>query len=197
MMTPFQLVAVFCALAGLLMVGAGILFVYKGIIKIEGADQSQALSLEWKKQFKMSTQVPGVAFFLTGLLFITVSLIFLNPRDQAALTIRGEVEGLEEPLTAYVILPTKWELTAYSNGEFKGTITPNMSSLLVALNAPGYQPLHLPANLELYEGAINLGKVRLKRTPHIKDSLNQKIAQVDFNPPPVTAGSASYGGPIQ
>ena len=63
-MTVFELVALVAAIAGLAMVIGGIWLVAKGILTMAATPQADALTVELKKQFRLRTQVPGLAFFL-------------------------------------------------------------------------------------------------------------------------------------
>jgi predicted permease len=64
----------FAAIAGFCMVIGGMLLIYRGSLVLAGTDSSTTLSIEWKNDFKLNTQAPGIAFFIIGLLFSVVSI---------------------------------------------------------------------------------------------------------------------------
>jgi len=67
-MTVFDIVVLIAAACGLAMVVGGIWLLARGAITLAATPKTDALTLEWKKQFRINTQVPGLAFFLVGLI---------------------------------------------------------------------------------------------------------------------------------
>lgn len=138
-MNAFEMVALVGAAAGLCMVLGGIWLVAKGVITLAATPKTDALTIEWKKQFRMNTQVPGLAFFLVGLLFVSVSLVFLQPPDVAPIEFEGHVKGVEEPMSV-LVRPHEWKLPDNSAGRIRGRVFPDLRILTLVINAPGYEP---------------------------------------------------------
>ena len=126
-MTAFEIVALTGALAGISMVLGGIWLVAQGALTLAATPKSDALTIEWKKQFRINTQVPGIAFFLVGLLFITLSLGFLKPPELVPIEFEGEIKGIEEAPTI-VVRPANWELPASTGGHVNGRVYPDLWS---------------------------------------------------------------------
>lgn len=194
-MSAFEVVALVGALAGLSMVLGGIWLVAKGVITMAATPRADALTIEWKKQFRMNTQVPGLAFFLVGLLFIAVSLIFLKPSAIDPIEFEGRLKDVDEPVSI-LVRPANWELPSNSTGEISGKVYPDFSFLVLVVNAPGYEPLTKPVKIDA-EGhrMARLGTLELRRK--VKESdLEKRVAPLPFPPPagPAAAGPA-FGAP--
>lgn len=183
-MTPFEIVAVLGALAGVLMVLGGILLFYKGALTLQATPQD-AITLEWKKQFKISTQVPGIAFFLVGLLFVVVSLFYLKPPPIIPIEIEGQISGVDQPVSL-AITPAKWELQGDTTGKIQGKVYPDLSVLLLVVNAPGYEPF--TQSISVKEESRKLAKVgtlQLTRKVNISD-IKENLIDIPFPAPPTT-----------
>jgi len=196
-MSAFEVVALVGAMAGLSMVLGGIWLVAKGVITMAATPQAEALTIEWKKQFRMNTQVPGLAFFLVGLMFIAVSLGFLKPSDIAPIAFEGQLKGIDERVSIYV-RPTNWELAGdTSTGQISGNVYPDFSVLVLSINAPGYEPISKPVKVNLEGKRIaKLGTVELRRSNVKESDLTKQIAPLPFSSPDLAPAKAStFGGP--
>ena len=78
-MSIFDYAVILAALAGLIMVIGGIVLIYKGALVLASTDSGTALSIEWKQDFRLNTQAPGIAFFLLGLIFSSISIYASKP----------------------------------------------------------------------------------------------------------------------
>lgn len=198
-MNAFEIVALLGAVAGLSMVLGGIWLVAKGVITMAATPKADALTIEWKKQFRMNTQVPGLAFFLVGLMFIAVSLIFLKPSDVAPIEFEGQIKGIDEQVSIFV-RPTTWVLAGDSStGQISGNVYPDFSVLVLSINAPGYVPLNKPVKVNLTGQRIaKLGTVELQRSSNVKESdLQKQIAPLPFTPPDsATTKAPAFGAPL-
>ncbi len=191
-MTPFEIVALAGAIAGLSMVLGGIWLVAKGAITMAATPHSDALSIEWKKQFRINTQVPGIAFFLVGLMFISVSLGFLKPPEVVPIEFEGQVKGVDEPVSI-IVRPANWELPSNSSGQINGKVYPDFSFVVLLINAPGYEPFTTSIKVGAAgQRLARLGTLELRRK--VKESdLEKKIAALPFSPPPAVANTPAFG----
>jgi hypothetical protein len=190
-MSAFEMAALAGSLAGVSMVLGGIWLVAKGVITLAATPQADALSLEWKKQFRINTQVPGLAFFLVGLLFMAVSLFFLKPPDVRPIEFDGQVSGVDEPLNI-VVRPAPWELPASTDGQFSGKVYPDFSFVVLAVSAPGYEPFTRSVKIGT-NGTIRVGTLTLRRRL-VQADLKKKVSPLPFpSPSTANANSPAFG----
>lgn len=193
-MTAFEIVALAGAFAGLSMVLGGIWLVGQGILTLAATPKSDALTIEWKKQFRINTQVPGLAFFLVGLMFISISLGFLKPPEIIPIEFEGEIKGTDQPVTI-VVRPINWELPASSSGRINGKVYPDLSLMILMINAPGYEPYTQPIKINGDRARVaRLGVVEMRRKL-LESELERKVTVLPFAAPPPTASTAAFGLP--
>jgi len=183
-MTAFEIVALLGAFAGISMVLGGIWLVAKGALTMAATPKNDALTIEWRKQFRINTQVPGIAFFLVGLLFITLSLGFLKPPELVPIEFEGEIKGIDEAPNI-VVRPANWELPASTGGLINGRVYPDLSVVVLVINAPGYEPFTKSIRIGADGRRIaKLGTLELRRK--VKESdLEKRVATLPFPVPPV------------
>lgn len=148
-MSAHDIAILFSAIAGFCMVIGGMLLIWKGAIVLAGTDSSTALSIEWKKDFKLSTQAPGIAFFILGLSFSSIAIYFsipIAPKPTDPIYISGTFDNVNEIVTITAV-PSGWEVTSGSNGVVEGKFIPDTEILNLKFSAPGYQPAQIPQNL--------------------------------------------------
>lgn len=192
-MTAFEIVAVVGALAGLYMVWGGIQLIKSGVMTLAATPKAEALTLEWKKQFRLTTQIPGLAFFLIGLLFVTVSLGFLRPPDLIPIEFEGQIDGVDEPVTV-LVRPANWELPGNTSGKINGKVYPDLSVLVLLINAPGYEPFTTSIKVQPDRQRVaRLGTVELRRKFKESD-LEKSVVAIPFKPPsPAATEAAAFG----
>lgn len=196
-MTAFELVAIIGAACGVAMVLGGIWLIAKGQLTLAATPHTDALTLEWKKQFRMSTQVPGIAFFVIGLVFVVVPLGFLKPAALVPMEFEGEIKGVEEPVSISVRPTTNWELPGTSTGKINGMIYPDLSVVLLVINAPGYEPFSKSIKISSDGRRLaQFGTLELRRTKLRRADLAENIASLPFDTP-ATSGTnaAAFGVP--
>ncbi len=193
-LNAYEIIALLAAFAGIAMVVGGILLIGKGAITLAALPKTTALSIEWKKQFKMSTQVPGLAFFVIGLLFVVIPLVLLKPKGIVPIEFQGQLTGIDEPVSISV-RPANWELPGNSTGEISGKVYPDLSFLVIVINAPGYEPLSKSVKINT-EGphVANLGTIELRRKVEERN-IKENVAPLPFSAP-APAKAPSYGGPL-
>lgn len=191
----FELAVVITALAGFSMVIGGMALIYKGALALAGTDKSQALSIEWKNELRISTQAPGIAFFVVGLAFCATALYAAKPNPVEPFRITGNVASVDEPLTV-IAESSPWQVTTSTDGTIDGQIFPNVTSLVIKVTAPGYKPFAKPINLGSASGReIKLTGIRLDRQT---SRIIGKVENIVPAPPtlaPVDARPAFGGSP--
>ncbi|NML42671.1 hypothetical protein HHL11_02840 [Ramlibacter sp. G-1-2-2] len=186
-MTAFEIVALTGALAGISMVLGGIWLVAKGVITLAATPKRDAITIEWKKQFRINTQVPGIAFFLVGLLFITMSLGFLKPPDIVPIEFDGEIKGIDDP-PAILVRPANWELPSSTGGRINGRVYPDLSVVVLMINAPGYEPYTQSIRINPRGRRVaHVGTLELRRKVQESD-LEKRIAVLPFTTPATEGG---------
>ncbi|UCH63908.1 MAG: hypothetical protein JSU77_05570 [Fidelibacterota bacterium] len=96
---PFSFTVLVSAVCGLVMVVGGIALLWRGAISLDTVSNTEALSVEWKKQFRLTTHAPALALFIIGLGFIVVPLWMAKPKALPIVEITGEKdEGISQPI---------------------------------------------------------------------------------------------------
>jgi hypothetical protein len=189
-MDVFSIAIVVAVICGLVMVVGGIVLIYKGAMTLAATPAVDAITIEFKKQFRLSSQVPGLAFFIVGLLFVVVALWFCRP--PRPIELYGTVNGSQEHVQI-IVSSQRWPLQPSSTGEINGRIVPDMTYLLIEANAPGCDPIQEPIDTRrMKDGKIILGNIHLTRRVEQVAVNNANISPVPFDVPPLRS-PAAYG----
>jgi hypothetical protein len=192
--TPFEVVAILGAFCGTAMVVGGIWLVAKGVITLAATPQAQALTIEWKRQFRINTQVPGLAFFIVGMLFISISLRFLQPDPVLPVELVGELRGMDQPWLLSIRPQNSWEQRGSATRTFSTKIYPEVSSLVIEVTAPGYEPFEKSIPISGKTKRLeNIGILELRRKV-VKADISQSVATLPFQvEPPGPEPRPSFG----
>jgi hypothetical protein len=189
-MTALGTVVILTALCGVIVVAGGIYLLAKGAIKLESTNPADALSIEWQKQFKMNTQVPGIAFFVIGLCFVVAALYAATPSRGTPIDLQGEVPGVDTKVNI-VIHHEPWTTEADGDGQVKFRINP-VRFIRVVAYASGYQENSKLVTLS-GQPSFNFGPIQMKKiSEEIKPKLDS-IIPLPFLPPPIN--TRSFGVP--
>jgi hypothetical protein len=187
----FEIVVLLAALCGLVMVAGGIFLLYRGAITLAATPQTNAISIEFRRLFRINTQVPGIAFFLIGLLFVSIALQMSKPPEVSPIDLLGEVPGVSVPVT--VVISAKWTLESHTTGTIKSRFYPDTSTLTFMATAPGYLPFSAPLDLNAMHGRVaKIGKVKMEKKVDEIAPNKANISAVSFDTPPV-ANTGSFG----
>ena len=192
-MTVFGTVVLITALCGLVIVTGGIFLLAKGAITLAATSGTDALSIEWQKQFKINTQVPGVAFFVIGLCFIVAALYAARPQRVEPIDVNGEVDGVDGPVTL-VVKPQTWQFPALSGGVIRARIYPDVSTLVLEASAPGYEPTSMAIEVSS-STQVSIGRVQLKKRLQEIQAKGENISPIGFPAPRVTDTAQAFGAP--
>jgi hypothetical protein len=191
-MATFDYAVLLAALAGLVMVIGGIVLIYKGAIVLASTDSSSALSIEWKQDFRLNTQAPGIAFFIIGLIFSSISIYASKPTAIEPIKIEGEVTQIPELVTIRARSST-WIVQGGSNGVIKGRIHPHIEDITLEISAPGYKPESITFSLsELENRTVKFDAVNLQHLVTAIVGHQENIIEVEESIQPITA-PASFG----
>lgn len=196
-MDIFSICVFMTALAGFSMVIGGMLLIYKGAIVLSAQDSSQALSIEWKQDFRMSTQVPGLAFFIIGLFFSVIAIVASKPSRLDPISIAGQIdESVTEPVTITASPAAGWTVNAGNGRKIEGRIFPDVDVLSLQVSAPGYAPKNFVYNLTgSKEKQINIAEtITLERripviVGHQRNIVSPAVPLAPLNAPPQFGGA--------
>ncbi len=194
-MSMHDLAILFAAVAGLCMVIGGMLLIWKGAIVLASTDANTALSIEWKKDFKLSTQAPGIAFFILGLSFSCIAIYASDPKPTDPVYIKGSFDNIDELVTITAV-PIHWEVTSGSDGIVDGKFTPDTEILTLKFTAPGYEVKTLSRKIEnknnrtiLFERPIQLKKTAItKIEPKTENIVTASSSLAAIDSPPKFGG---------
>lgn len=153
------------SLCGIIMVLGGILLLYRGAMSLSAVSAEEALAVEYKKELRLSTQYPALAFFLIGLLFVALSIVMAPAPEQVAKKLRivGEAIDINEPVRVSVIYRdyvSEFDHTRIINDSFVADV----DAIQIKLSAPGYIPHRETVLISALDGdEINLGEIKLRQ----------------------------------
>lgn len=189
-MTTFDLAIIGSIICGIVMVGGGILLLYKGAIKLEVASKDPALTVElFEKQFKLSTHAPALGLFGIGLLFVGLAIYFTRELTASPIELIGKTDVVDEPVT--VLVSSEWGIPA-RQGAVHHVLRPQLDVLWITISAPGYEPYAHSYAKDQRKKGINFGEVRLRRIATRIEPKNENIVELPpgVSPPPLTAGGS-------
>lgn len=182
-MSMFEVVALFGAISGLSMILGGMWLIAKGAMKLAETAPGDALTVEWMKKLRISTQAPGIAFFIIGLAFITLSLWFTSPSEVEPIVIDGQIEEMEDPDPVTVsIQPVAQTLELSSDGQILAKVYPDTTYLVLRISAPG----HVPFVKTIPRSHPSIGKLKLRRMMK-KEQIATNVQELPFEPPPLAS----------
>jgi len=192
-MDVFSVVIIMAGICGLAMVLGGIWLIYKGAITLAATPAADAITLEFRKQFRLHSQAPGLAFFIVGLMFVACALWFSRPpRPPLPIELEGELDGTNSDTKVFAT-SQQWMLTLSSTGEFKAKIVPDITYLVIDASSPGCDPIQTIVDTrEQKDGKVHIDKLRF-----VKRIEGNPIPQNDVLPAPVALpppdAAPSYG----
>ena len=192
-MNTFDYTVIAAALSGLIMVVGGIVLIYKGAMVLAATDSGSALTIEWKKNFRLSTQAPGIAFFIVGLIFSSLAIYAAKPNTIESIKIEGEIVKIAEPVTIRA-RSTTWTLDGGTNGIVKGRIHPHVEDIVLEISAPGYKPETITISIgDLVDRTVRFEAIELEQKVPAVVSNIENIVKTTEPVAPITQ-APSYGG---
>jgi len=176
-------------LCGIIMVLGGILLLYKGAITLSGATED-ALSVEFRKELRITTQYPALGIFVIGLMFVAIPALLGKPPETQPFTVKGTAIGVDEPISVQLVAGG-WSKNLKHTGQILETHHPYIDTLQIVITAPGYQPHKETVQLsELNNGTADLGEFELKQ----ELSRRKVSAQISNIPDHISLEGLSSGG---
>ena len=166
-MAPQDFASYASSTCAILMVLGSMGLLFKGIVTLKNADPKSALSIELKKQVRLTSHYPALGLFLIGWVFLLVPMLWTTSEDSA--------KGLPEILVegSVIILPPHdidkvvvrilggpWEVNPDTDGSFSQQIYPSLRRLRLEISAPGRQTVIKTVHVST-EGVINIGPVQM------------------------------------
>ena len=132
---------------------------------------------------------------MVGLIFLSVALQFLRPSEIIPIEFEGELKGVEGP-ASILVRPNTWELPSTASGQITGKIYPDLSVLILVVNAPGYEPYSKLIKMNADGRRVaQLGILELRRKVRESD-LSKNITDLPFSvSSPAKTSSAAFGVP--
>jgi len=191
-MTAFDVVIILGGVCGLLMVVGGMILLYKGAISLNKASKKDAVSLEFKKMIKVTTQYPALGLFIIGLAFIISAAMFSKPTGVSPLKIQGHVNVPDPSSVTIFVSAGRWSLEPFTDGTIKGLIHPSLGLLKVEITAPGYIPPTITKSIgteDIKFGVVSLGEIAFGNRIVEKPLINpDNIKTPTEHLPPLTEG---------
>lgn len=190
-------------ICGIFMVFGGIVLLYKGSLKLEVASKDPALTLElFRKQFRLTTNVPALGIFMIGLLFIGLSIHFAKATEATPIEVKGEtelqgeMEGVTKAVTVY--MRSEWGIPA-PQGKIHHILRPHLDVLWIYISAPGYKPYCNSFSKEDTSNGLDFGTITLTRKIEPIESKIENIKALPHgtkSPPLKEGGSFGRGGKL-
>lgn len=148
----------------MIMVLGGIILLYKGAISLKERSENEAVSLEFRNMFKMTTHYPALGLFVIGLAFVVVAL-YAGSRDATfPMTIHGEVVGdCPSDLSILVTPHQNWmEFANPKDGKFSTEMQPFVTPLRIMFSANQRDPCYRMIGVsDLKKGVIKFEDLSL------------------------------------
>ena len=161
---------------GIIMVLGGILLLYKGAITLSGATEG-ALSVEFRKELRITTQYPALGIFVIGLLFVAIPALLGKPSKTPPVTIKANAVGVNEPVSVR-LLAGGWNKNLQHTGQILETHHPYVDTLQIVVSAPGYRPLTRTIQISaLKNRTADLGEIQLEQSISF-ETLSPSIAPI-------------------
>lgn len=190
-----MLIDYIAALCGLIMVVGGIILLYKGIITLNQASSGKALTVEFKKEFRIYTQYPALGLFIIGIVFISLALY---SSKTPTLTLSGRTTIDNNSIHKIIIRSdTEFQLSVDSQGNIQGSMFPNLDHFELVIEASGYEPNPFTKNIKINDfnlfGAYEIGSIQLRQVYQKPSS--EHIEAIEGTIPSL-AESGGFGAPI-
>ena len=165
-MSTHDLVSIVAALCGLFMVVGGLFLLYRGTITLSETPVEDAVSVEFRKMFKLKTQYPALGIFVIGLAFVATAMILT--RDDAPVRLRATLAQATQALNpedVKVVVLASWNASPPdTDGRIDQDVT-LPSQFWVLVSAPGYTPFRRPISPSMLTRTVSLGEIVLKKAP--------------------------------
>jgi hypothetical protein len=180
-------------ICGLVMVLGAMVLLYKSMITLSQASPQDALTIEFKKMIKITTQYPALGLFLIGLIFTFGTIHYAQ---RAPLTISGMIISGADPSSITVkIFAGPWRTEALTSGEITDIIYPNVDLLRVEIVSPGYDPPMITktiASKDIKWGRVSLGEINFGTRKVEKPSVDPSKIVLPNDPLPSLSEAGKF-----
>ena len=191
-----DIVVILGAVCGVLMVAGGMLLFYKGIVTLqEVSDKPDAVTVEFKNVLKIQSRYPAYGFFVFGLAFISLAVVYSRPDQYPPITVSGEIDDAVDPNATMISVTVPLTESALdSNGKFKRIFRPDFSIVRVRIQAPGNDPATSTFGVETSESGRGLvakfDPLKLRKVGGIpaQGAIEELPSGMDLPPPTMASG---------
>jgi hypothetical protein len=168
-MSTHDFISLVAALCGFIMVMGGVVLLYRGTITLSERPAEDAVSLEFRKMFKLKTQYPALGIFVIGLAFVATPL-FLTRAD-APVRIRANLVQANQapsPDEVSIRVAAEWSGAPPDTDGRIDQRVPLPNQFWVLVSAPGYTPYRRQLAPSMLTRTVSLGAIVLTRAAGIK-----------------------------
>jgi hypothetical protein len=184
------------AVCGVIMVLGGIVLLGMGAIKLADAAEKGSMTIEFRRELKITTSYPALGIFLIGWLFVGLAMFMAKPNQVHSLDIVGKLD-IDDPSRVTVdVLPEISVIKPDRNGEFYASLAGDFRYVRVTIVAAGYNPETETVNLLVDKGnklnpkeLSKLGKLKFTKVVLTKPATGSVIPV-----PPNLASVEKAGG---
>jgi len=164
------------------MVVGGFWLFHKGVISLTQVSQKEAVSVEFRKVLKLSSQYPALGFFIIGLVFIVSAAVFGKPAIGSPFTINGRIVNVADPDLSSVTIAFSDDFgtrSPSSDGSVNEELHPTPQKLVVQVAAPGYTPAPFKRTFDITNGKASLGEIKFSQVAQMPAVNKANIVELD------------------
>jgi hypothetical protein len=165
-MSTHDFISLVAALCGFIMVAGGLVLLYRGVLTLSETPAENAVSIEFRRMFKLKTQYPALGIFVIGLAFVATPLFLTRP--DAPIRIRATLAQADEapnPDEVSIEVSASWSVNrAATDGRIDQSV-PLPNQFWVLVSAPGYKPFRRQIAPSMLTRTVSLGSIVLIRAP--------------------------------
>lgn len=161
--SPSEFAAYTSSACGALLVAGSLALLYKGVITLSQKSQKEAITLEFRKQLRVSSHYPALGLFILGWVFVLVPMTFYHNSSPEKISLVGNIKVVPSSDIEYVTLwvsGESWEVNPDSDGSLRKTIYPNLDYLEVEVASPGRPSFRKTFSVD-HTGVIDMDDISL------------------------------------
>ena len=168
-MSTVDVIVLLGALCGVFMVLGGLLLFYKGTVTLQEVSRKpDAVTFELKNVLKIQSRYPAYGFFIFGLAFIFLAIVYGPPDRLTPIALTGAIENAVDPAATRIrVLLPLCDTTVNVDGVFKSNLYPDLKQLRIEILAPGNDPSSMTFEVDTLENGrervAKFAPVKLKR----------------------------------
>lgn len=145
---------------GSIMVITSLFFLHKGIISLNKSSREKAISIDFKKQIRISSHYPALALFILGWTFIMVPMFIAAPSKIAVEGVLRVNPPHDLNRLTVRIIGGPWDIEPDSDGSLGTVFYPNLDKMKIEITGPGRHPYIKTFSPSIF-GGIDLGNIKI------------------------------------